>query len=255
MYADLQFHQYGDLCLQCRAPFPGEGHFEQRHVHDGKEENPKQNPLTEFLQVLEENLTFIVWEYYKPQVLPLYPELEPRHQAKLWKRDAFLHHDLTALYREGGAYMKVAGVEHVYWSGRGILDIHNDPTGTTDIKLDYRYWRPKECMCAQTPCECVCIPAQVGNIQKKLNINPQNYFYNTLMKINNDSTKNQYPSFFVYLREYNPWDKCRRMHSPQCQRRNAPFETYQCMNDEEEGRCGRCADCEKEWEKECEKEE
>jgi hypothetical protein len=249
VYTDLQFHQYGDLCLQCRAPFPGEGHFEQRHIHDGKKENPKQNPLTEFLGVLEENLTFIVWEYYKPQELPCYYKLESRHKAKLWRRMyAFLHTDLVGLFREGFAYMKVAGVEHAYWSeGRIVLQTQDRFSDATDIKLDYRYWRPKECKCTQTPCECICLPAQVHNIREKLGIQNDNNFYKSLMRGpgKKNFEKNKYPSFFVYLRDSNPWGMCRGgRHSLQCERRNVPFTTYQCMMNE--GRCGRCAACEKE---------
>jgi hypothetical protein len=48
MYADLQFHHHGGLCIWCRAPYPGEGHFEQRHVHDGI----SANPLTEYLNAI-----------------------------------------------------------------------------------------------------------------------------------------------------------------------------------------------------------
>ena len=254
VYADLQFHQYGDLCLQCRAPFPGEGHFEYRHVHDGKDQNTKNNPLTEFLNILGPNLPFVVWEYYKPQVLPLYPQLEPRHKAMLRMEGDFIHNDLNGLYRVGAAYMKVAGVEHVYWGDGRFLDRNE----CTDIKLDYRFWRPKECNCTWIPCECVCIKAQVNNIRRVLNISVFNCFYKTLMKTtNNDSniiTKNQDPSFFVYMREYNPRGKCypgRQHHSPQCERRNAqpqsrmafPFTNYHCMMDE--GLCGQCAYCEK----------
>ena len=240
-YADFQFHQYGDLCLQCRAPFPGEGHFEERHVHDGKEENPKKNPLTEFfLKVLDENSTFIVWEYYKPQVLPCYPKLEARHKKKLWSS---LHNDLAGLFNDGGAYMTVAGVEHVYWSEGRIRDFQGFSRFSeyTDIKLDYRFWRPKECKCTQTPCECVCIAAQVNNIRRKLNISVMNYFYKYLVNMTVDS--DFYPRFFVIMRDSNPYGNCRNgQHSPQCQRRNAPFKTYQCTM-KEEGRCGRCPDC------------
>ena len=246
-YADLQFHQYGGLCLTCRAPYPGEGHFEQRHVHDGKAQNA--NPLSEYLNVVRldvRGLQDIVWEYYKPQILPAYPELEGRHHDRMWDFDHngdedfdFLHEDLVGLYTEGLDYMSVPGVEHVYFRGKTTSNFQEQ----INIKLDYRYWRPKECVCTQTPCECICLPAQVHNIREKLNIPNDNNVHKTLGVLGDSSffvsLRDVYKSLYDVLR-----GSCKPMedvHTQACRRRNSGYESFQCITNG--GRCGRCADC------------
>jgi hypothetical protein len=256
VYADLQFHQYGGLCLTCRAPYPGEGHFEQRHVHDGIARN--ENPLKEYLNDVQldvPGLQDIVWHYCKPQVLPAYPELEDRHQYRMWGEEhegeeedlEFIHEDLVGLYEVVGAglaYMSVPGVEHVYFREGTTSRITEWGAEKVNIKLDYRYWRPKECKCTQIPCECICIPAQVHNIVEKLNIPNDNNVHKILGTFFGAS------SFFVSLRAAykSPYDllhgTCQTeegVHTPACTRRNTGYESFQCMTNE--GRCGRCADC------------
>jgi hypothetical protein len=179
----------------------------------------------------------------------------------------------------GRTYMKVRGVENVYFRPRNSDFV-------PDVKLDYRYWRPEECKCVWTPCECICFAAQVQNIKVKLKI-PWNYHYNILCTLWNTNglvaaTKidtNNYQTFFVYMRYWsavNPEDEeavnavleedvwgmvsglgrsegvCRTVykededevitvHTDECRRRNHPFPSYQCMMNDH--RCGRCADC------------
>jgi hypothetical protein len=276
-YADLQFHQYGDLCLWCRAPFPGEGHFENRHVLDGTKEGTTLNPISEFfpevlgVPVLQD----IVYEYYKPQVLPTYPHLENDN----------LHTDLVDLYKEGLTHMTIPGVEHVYWRhGKNEYNLIVDVPQLVDIKLDYRYFRPKQCKCTKSPCECICFAAQVKNITEVLKLTTHEYkvlgtltFPRETMH-SHDFNEDKRLSFFVYLRDldidlhiteswspFYPFGKWKNMlqgppegmcrsewikpgvqvthHTPACKRRNEmyKYESYQCMM--KEGRCGRCADC------------
>jgi hypothetical protein len=284
-YADLQFHQYyGGLCLWCRAPYPGEGHFEETLA----------NPLKPYLQVVlsTTSLQDIVWDYCNREVFPEYTRLDGRH-FKIMISDAADENmkDFSSLFNlnvgehndhmchPGRTYMKVRGVENVYFRPRNSDFV-------PDVKLDYRYWRPEECKCVWTPCECICFAAQVQNIKVKLKI-PWNYHYNILCTLWNTNglvaaTKidtNNYQTFFVYMRYWsavNPEDEeavnavleedvwgmvsglgrsegvCRTVykededevitvHTDECRRRNHPFPSYQCMMNDH--RCGRCADC------------
>ena len=86
--------------------------------------------------------------------------------------NGYIHDSIRSVYIEGRGYMSLAGVEHV-----SDADDFNQKMREPEyreivpvIKLDYRYWRPKECTCTWTPCECVCIPAQLVNITRKLNV-------------------------------------------------------------------------------------
>ena len=278
-YADLQFHQYGDLCLWCRAPLPGEGHFENRHVHDGAQEGV--NHLSEFFPAVfgVAALRDLVYEYFKPQELPAYTAADrPLENDQL-------HADLIDLYRHGLTHMTVPGVEHVYWrEGKYEPDGRVVPQ-LVDIKLDYRYFRPKQCRCVKTPCECICFAAQVKNITKVLRLTTQGPEYKVLGTLTyptkhmhtHDFDEDNRLSFFVYLRDLDidthiakswppffplkkrdkdmragpPEGMCRSEwiservqathHTPACKRRNDKYESYQCMMSQ--GRCGRCADC------------
>jgi hypothetical protein len=235
----------------------------------------------------------IVWDYCKREVFPEYTRLERRHFdvmisdaadenmkdfSSLFNRNVGEHYDLIC--HPGRTYMKVRGVEHVYWRPGKSGD------RAPDVKLDYRYWRPKECKCVWTPCECICFAAQVQNIKEKLMI-PYSYQYKILCTLWNTNGlllqskigTNNYQSFFVYMRTWsavNPEDEeavneeleedvwgmvsglgrsegvCRTVykededevitvHTLECRRRNHPFPSYQCMFND--NRCGRCADC------------
>ena len=267
-YADLQFHHHGGLCIWCRAPYPGEGHFEQRHVHDGI----TANPLTEYLQTVGVEVSAlqdIVWEYYKPLELPKYTQLKKEH--KNFDQGGLYHHV---------AYMSFPGVEHVYlrnsrYFRSSRFDLNDE---TPDIKLDYRYWRPKNCNCTKVPCECICHAAQVHNITQILKSEEEFHWlgeYNmlgTLRTTNDDHEYNKanFQTFFVYLRECEPLNPdevdtendefvnqkgvCHpehvgssgetfliTAHTPECRRRNTSHITYKCIMDKR--RCGRCADC------------
>ena len=274
-YADLQFHQFGALCLQCRAPFPGEGHFTWEKHHLKKTANPLTEYLVNCLGVT--SLQNIVFDYYKH---PEYTQLEGAHINMLMKGDEEdegrnnSRRDLVTLYTQGPRFMSIPGVEHVYY--REEVEHYNESgyESVPDIKLDYRYWRPKECKCTRTPCECICFPAQVCNIKKKLNISDthpakdykilstRNY---ANMNYNFDSTR-----MFVYMRVWlapnpvhNPtapspvqrlegrWEgvchtkyeknKVVTVHTAECSRRSAQYLSFKCMLNE--SRCGQCPDC------------
>ena len=256
---DLQFHQFGCLCLWCRAPFPGEGHFEKHDLH------PLRKTLPEVLSGVSA-LEIIVWEYYnRPNELPAYTPLDPKHYGLLQCDD------LKDLYKFGLQYMTVPGVEHVY---RRVAQIGTN--GAPDIKLDYRFWRPEHCKCTKTPCECICYSAQIRNITQKLQYtNAGDYkvmgilLGTTGVMQLHDFVKENYQTFCVYLRDWSaqnpdqdedgctqfPAGVCRTVHmdsrygkpdvvtehAPECQRRNAQYKLYKCMLNE--SLCGRCADC------------
>ena len=273
-YADLQFHQFGALCLQCRAPFPGEGHFTWEKHHLKKTANPLTEYLVNCLGVT--SLQNIVFDYYKH---PEYTQLEDVHFDMLMKGDKEdegrnnSRQDLVTLYSpKGRRFMSIPGVEHVYY--REEVEHYNESgyESVPDIKLDYRYWRPKECKCTRTPCECICFPAQVRNIKNKLKISDTHpdYDYKILstrdyasLKLNFGKTVNNM-SFFVYLRDWsarNPTGEssgfearlegvCRTkyeenevitLHTAECTRRSAQYLSFKCMLNE--SRCGQCPDC------------
>ena len=271
MYADLQFHQFGALCLPCRAPFPGEGHFEERNVRD-------KNPLTECLEncLGVVSLQNIVLEYYKH---PEYTLLENLHFEMLMKDELedegrnYAKRELVTLYSKGRRYMSIPGVEHVYY--RGDVEHYNlsGYESVPDIKLDYRYWRPKECKCTRTPCECICFPVQVFNIMRKLkisNTHPHHDYKILVTRGNANYTVGKcvnYRSFFVYLRDWsapNPSEYSGAMarfegvcqtkyyqknvvtvHTAECCRRSAQFLSFKCML--HESRCGQCEACVEEY--------
>ena len=207
-YADLQFHQYnGGLCLWCRAPYQGEGHFEETLV----------NPLTKYLNAVlcTTSLHDIVWGYCKQQVLPEYTRLMNKHYAYMMDDDAddnmLQLRGMFAKEEYGRSYMKVRGVELVYWHPQTPCD------SVPDVKLDYRFFRPKECKCTWTPCECICFVAQVENIKEILHV-PYHHQYKILCTLWNTKggilqpkiDRNKYQSCFVYLRywsEVNPEDE------------------------------------------------
>ena len=270
-YIDLQFYQFGQLCLSCRAPDPGEGHFEENHhVYLVK-------LLTPVLNV--EALCTIVLEYYTPTEHPEYPQLKKEHYDMVHNMvttdmhgRGFAKSELLAMYGVvGRTYMSIPGVELVYTRAEKVnpfTDMPPDNDTLPDIKLDYRYWRPKQCKCTRIPCECICFPAQVRNIKKVLEI-PNTYKYKYLGTLSYTYyDKDNKLSFFVYLRDWtalNPDSEenfamdysgvCRMTrkkvgylqtalvteHTDECRRRNAQYRVYKCMM--ETGRCERCEDC------------
>jgi hypothetical protein len=273
-YIDLQFHQHGQLCLSCRRPDPGEAHFEDSHAFIEIEEKFLVELLTPVLDV--EALHCIVWEYYKAEEHPEYTQLKTEHYDMLDNMvftddytGRFVKSALLEIYgMVGRSYMSIPGVELVYTREKVDPSIE-----LPDIKLDYRYWRPKECKCTKVPCECICFPAQVRNIKKVLEI-PNTYKYKILgtlpyidMVVNKHTfDRDDKLSFFVYLRSWTALNPdidvdtaigngvCRTkrkgvgkfaaivtVHTAECRRRNRQHRVYKCML--EDGRCDRCEDC------------
>ena len=164
--ADFQFHRHGGLCSACRAPLPGQTHFEHERVGFVAY---KDDPLRDCFPLPDYELLRAVWRFLIP--FPKFPKLERKHWLMGTKGYIHIHDSIRSVYNEGRDYMSVAGVEYV--SAADDFNQMREPEYreiVPVIKLDYRYWRPKECTCTWTPCECVCIPAQVVNIRRKLNV-------------------------------------------------------------------------------------
>jgi hypothetical protein len=146
-YPDLQFVRFGLLCINCRAPYVGEGNFEESSLD--KEGLSAQGANVGLLGVI----TNLIYDYYTKREFPeykLFPDLRsPANQI--------LHTFLLAVHKD---VMSIPGVEHLFVGDMASLT----------IRLDMRWWRPKQCKCTRLPfCECVCMAAQVRNIVNKLN--------------------------------------------------------------------------------------
>ena len=146
-YPDLQFLRFGHLCLNCRAPYVGEGNFEESSLD-------KQGLSAQGANVgLPGVITNLIFDYYTKREFPeykLFPDLRsPANQISSTY--------LLAVHKD---MMSIPGVEHIFV---GDMD-------SLTIRLDMRWWRPKQCKCTRLPfCECVCMAAQVRNMVRKLN--------------------------------------------------------------------------------------
>ena len=154
VYPDLQFERFGNLCLQCRDPHADEGgHFVDGNLclKDAASLGPYMDPC------MPVDIQKLVFGYYDTRrVFPKFPRMD---EAKfpLLK----IHKALRSVY-ENLELMSVPGVEHI---GSGWQQ-------KLEITLDMRWFVPKECsgssLCQDSYCKCICVRAQVQNIQRKL---------------------------------------------------------------------------------------
>ena len=169
-YPDLQFYRFGQLCLECRNPYHGEGHFvveveQLKKVEDLSAQMDKSLPVA---------IQSIVFGYYEKRTVPDYPTL--KDVQKFRKIDdpgrgvatglPRLQHDdpvrgvatgLTRLQHDKhDALMSFPGVERVFRGG---------------VYLDMRWFVPVQCMgppiCTAFPCSCLSSAEQVENIRTK----------------------------------------------------------------------------------------
>ena len=144
---DLQYTRFGNLCINCRAPYIGEGNFEESSLD-------KEGLTAQGANVgLAGDITNLIYDYYTKRVFPefkLYPELTSPALQIINNELLYIHKDV----------MSMPGVEHAFCGEMATLA----------IRLDMRWWRPKQCKCTRLPfCECVCMAAQVRNIVNKMN--------------------------------------------------------------------------------------
>jgi hypothetical protein len=146
-YPDLQYVRYGLVCINCRKPYVGEGNFEESSLD--KEGLSKQGANVGLPGII----TNLIYNYYIKREFPefkLYPELTSPAIQIINNELLYIHKDV----------MSMPGVEHVFCGDMATLA----------IRLDMRWWRPKQCKCTRLPfCECVCMAAQIGNIVNKIN--------------------------------------------------------------------------------------
>ena len=154
IYPDLQFERFGNLCLQCRNPLADEG----GHFVEGGQRLLDAASLGRYMEsCMPVDILKLVFDYYDTRrVFPKCPRMD---EAKfpLMK----IHRALCSVY-ENLELMSVNGVEHI---GSGWKN-------TLEITLDMRWFVPKECsgssLCQDSYCKCICVRAQVLNIQRKL---------------------------------------------------------------------------------------
>lgn len=148
-YPDLQFYRFGQLCLECRYPYDGEGHFEVQlqKVEDLAEHMDKFLPTA---------VHGIVFQYYEKRVVPDYPTLV---DVQRWRKNDYTVRGVVTNLQHGkhDALMTFPGVERVFRGG---------------VYLDMRWFVPVECTgppaCTIFPCRCLSISDQVENIRAKL---------------------------------------------------------------------------------------
>lgn len=144
-YPDMQYFRYGSLCINCRAPYLGEGNFEENLDEEG-------------LRVkvgLPTDISNIVFGYYTNRIFPeynLYATIGGNPVKDTYNgRVLFDHKDV----------MSICGVERIFLGNSSSMA----------IMLDMRWWRPRQCNCTRLPfCECVCMDDQVRNIVNKLKV-------------------------------------------------------------------------------------
>ena len=146
-YPDLQFLRFGHLCINCRAPYVGEGNFEESSLD-------KQGLSAQGANAgLAEAITDLIYEYYTKREFPEYKLFRDLKNPS----NQILSTFLLTVHKDK---MSIPGVEHIFIGDKESLA----------IKLDMRWWRPKQCKCTRLPfCECVCMAAQVRNIVNKIN--------------------------------------------------------------------------------------
>lgn len=154
VYPDLQFERFGNLCLECRNPHADEGgHFVDGNLglKDAASLGPYMGPC------MPVDILKLVFGYYDTR--RVFPKFYRMDEARfpLMK----IHKALRSVY-ENLELMSVPGVEH----------IGSDWKQKLEITLDMRWFVPKECagssLCQDSYCKCICVRAQVQNIQRKL---------------------------------------------------------------------------------------
>ena len=154
LYPDLQFERFGNLCLQCRNPLADEGgHFVDGNLclKEAASLGPYMDPC------MPVDIQKLVFGYYDTRrVFPKFPRMDEAKFPLLKINKA-----LCSVY-ENLELMSVPGVEHI---GSGWQQ-------NLEITLDMRWFVPKECsgswLCKDSYCKCICVRAQVQNIQQKL---------------------------------------------------------------------------------------
>ena len=145
-YPDLQFYRFGQLCLECRYPYDGEGHFVVEEVQLRKVKDLEEH-MEKFLPTA---LYGIVFDYYEKRTVPDYPTLV---DVQRWRK---IDYPVRGVSKHD-ALMSFPGVERVFHGG---------------VYLDMRWFVPVECTgppaCTVFPCRCLSMTGQVENIRAKL---------------------------------------------------------------------------------------
>jgi hypothetical protein len=142
---DYQFERFGGLCLQCRLPEHGEGHFSAKTTPD---------ILTAILTSLLPPIVNIIAEY----------TAQPRRLPEWWLPDGLERFDPRDMQPR---IMSILGVENAHhdftgWDGLGVC-------------FDSRWFKSPHCTCAEVVCACVCLRRQLINISRVLGIDHTAY--------------------------------------------------------------------------------
>ena len=150
-YPDLQFYRFGQLCLECRYPYDGEGHF----VAEGEQLQNVADLSARMDKFLPEAVHGIVFGYYEKRTVPDYPTLE---DVQMWRKIDYPLQGVVSGLQHGkhDALMSFPGVERVCRGG---------------VYLDMRWFVPVQCAgppaCTIFPCRCLSMTGQVENIRAK----------------------------------------------------------------------------------------
>ena len=149
-YPDLQFFRFCELCIKCREPFVDEGNF--------VESLDEKDLIEQGLGVgLPKCITPLIFEYYEKRKFPEYKQYAFEGHGSFFP--TVPSYTNIMMMFDNKDVMSIPGVEHIF---RGA-------NGSIAVKLDMRWWRPRQCTCTRLPfCECICMAAQNRNISKKL---------------------------------------------------------------------------------------
>ena len=123
-YPDLQFTRFGDLCINCRAPYIGEGNFEVSSLDiEGLSAQGANVGLAGVI-------TNLIYDYYTKRVFPefkLYPDPELAASPAI----QIINNELLYIHKD---VMSMPGVEHVFW---GEMAQEGSEYGERNIVLIY----------------------------------------------------------------------------------------------------------------------
>ena len=150
---DHQFERFGKLCLRCRLPDHGEGHFSRKMTASDLQS-------TDLCLTLMPDIVDIIAGYSaQPRKLQEWtaPALTTNAQIRVDPRD------------KPPSLMSILGVEDAF---------HEAELGDTiSVCFDTRWFKSPRCRCTEVVCVCTCLRRQLINICGIMGIEHEDYKY------------------------------------------------------------------------------
>jgi hypothetical protein len=165
---DMQHERFGGLCLECRGPAEGEGHFMTRAKIENIESAYNGFPT---------DVTKIIVAYVGQRTLPK------------WTLPGT---SLTTTHMPDNIHiMNILGVED-----------NNNMFGD-GIVIDIRWFKSPYCTCVKNPCECVCARRQLMNICHVIGLDHTRIHHFTVALEHTRDENNDNEHILAILRENN----------------------------------------------------